>query len=115
MSEYLKSICSPSSFIDCVNGFENDKEMIETVKDAGLGGLLLLKTSNLNRESCLTLLHHVNVVGRYLEVHGQLIHMSPEDVEWVMDLPSKGSHLLTSGLHENVNTVRRKYNLPEID
>ncbi|XVE94759.1 hypothetical protein REPUB_Repub02eG0036700 [Reevesia pubescens] len=111
---YLGSRCSPRSFIDCVAGFEKGKGKIEAVKDVGLGGLLLLKTSKLHREFCLTLLHHFNVEGRYLDVHGHQIHMTPEDVELVMGLPSKGADLVTYGSVEDLHTVRRKYNLPKI-
>ncbi|KAG7943042.1 hypothetical protein I3843_15G019500 [Carya illinoinensis] len=85
-------------------------EQKTAVKSMGFGSLLDLRCRTLRRSLCLWLLERFNTTRRSLEICGERIPLSPNDVEHVMGLVASGKDVVNSGPDDLIADLRYSFN-----
>ncbi|CAA2938361.1 uncharacterized protein LOC111382790 [Olea europaea subsp. europaea] len=104
----LVTRCSPGRLLNVLQRLTPDQK--DAVKSMGFGSILNLRCRTLRRSLCLWLLERFNTVRRSLEICGERIPLTPQDVELVMGLASSGKDVVNSGPDDVITDLRKKYN-----
>ncbi|XP_042033274.1 uncharacterized protein LOC121779888 [Salvia splendens] len=104
----LVTRCSPGRLLNVLQRLTLDQKA--AVKSMGFGSILNLRCRTLRRSLCLWLLEKFNTVRRSLEICGERIPLTPQDVELVMGFASSGKDVVNSGPDELIAELRKKYN-----
>ncbi|KAI5684348.1 hypothetical protein M9H77_05576 [Catharanthus roseus] len=104
----LVTRCSPGRLLNVLQRLTPEQKA--SVKSMGFGSILGLRCRTLRRSLCLWLLEKFNTVRRSLEICGERIPLTPQDVELVMGLGASGKDVVNSGPDELIMELRRKYN-----
>ncbi|KAL3525506.1 hypothetical protein ACH5RR_013878 [Cinchona calisaya] len=104
----LVTRCSPGRLLNVLQRLTPDQK--DSVKSMGFGSILGLRCRTLRRSLCLWLLERFNTVRRSLEICGERIPLSPQDVELVMGLAASGKDVVNSGPDDIILELRQKYN-----
>ncbi|KAL1531546.1 RING-type E3 ubiquitin transferase [Salvia divinorum] len=104
----LVTRCSPGRLLNVLQRLTPDQKA--AVKSMGFGSILNLRCRTLRRSLCLWLLEKFNTVRRSLEICGERIPLTPQDVELVMGFASSGKDVVNSGPDELIAELRKKYN-----
>lgn len=108
MQTKLVTRCSPGRLLNVLQRLTPDQK--DAVKSMGFGSILNLRCRTLRRSLCLWLLERFNTVRRSLEICGERIPLTPQDVELVMGLASSGKDVVNSGPDDVITDLRKKYN-----
>lgn len=104
----LVTRCSPGRLLNVLQRLTPEQKA--SVKSMGFGSILGLRCRTLRRSLCLWLLERFNTVRRSLEICGERIPLTPQDVELVMGLGASGKDVVNSGPDELITELRQKYN-----
>lgn len=108
MQTKLVTRCSPGRLLNVLQRLTPEQKA--SVKSMGFGSILGLRCRTLRRSLCLWLLERFNTVRRSLEICGERIPLTPQDVELVMGLGASGKDVVNSGPDELITELRQKYN-----
>ncbi|XP_027078993.2 uncharacterized protein [Coffea arabica] len=104
----LVTRCSPGRLLNVIQRLTPEQKA--SVKSMGFGSILGLRCRTLRRSLCLWLLERFNTMRRSLEICGERIPLTPQDVELVMGLAASGKDVVNSGPDDVILELRQKYN-----
>ncbi|XP_057487763.1 uncharacterized protein LOC130773831 isoform X2 [Actinidia eriantha] len=100
--------CSPGRLFNVLQRLTLDQQA--AVKSMGFGSLLALRCRTLRRSLCLWLLERFNTARISMNICGERIPLSPQDVELVLGLAASGKDVVNSGPDDRISELRRNYN-----
>ncbi|XAR51482.1 Phosphoprotein phosphatase [Bertholletia excelsa] len=100
--------CSPGRLFNVLQRLAPEQNA--AVKSMGFGSLLDLRCRTLRRSLCLWLLERFNTARSSLNICGERIPLSPQDVELVLGLAASGKDVVNSGPDDLIAELRRSYN-----
>ncbi|GMP27448.1 hypothetical protein CsSME_00003439 [Camellia sinensis var. sinensis] len=99
--------CSPGRLFNVLQRLSPDQKA--AVKGMGFGSLLGLRCRTLRRSLCLWLLERFNTARSSMNICGERIPLSPQDVELVLGLAASGKDVVNSGPDELIAELRLSY------
>lgn len=108
MQAKLITRCSPGRLFNILQRLTLDQQA--AVKSMGFGSLLALRCRTLRRSLCLWLLERFNIARISMNICGERIPLSPQDVELVLGLAASGKDVVNSGPDDLISELRRSYN-----
>ena len=82
------------------------------VETLGFSGLLELRGRSLKRDLCEWLVQNFDVPSSSMNLHGQSIPLTVDDVSSILGLRNEGIDVPTSGNREQANRLCKRFNFP---
>ena len=82
------------------------------VETLGFSGLLQLRGRSLKRDLCEWLVQNFDVPSSSMNLHGQSIPLTVDDVSSILSLRNEGIDVATSGNREEADHLCKRFNFP---